>query len=110
MKTIIAITLTLIIPIPLYAQSLTWDANTETDMKDYGVYSCEIANCVVSKSAAMFKGYVNHPTVTFPLPVGREGMIAVTARDTALNESGLSVSIPFDGISPRVPVNPRRIP
>ena len=110
MKTIIALSIALILPCSDYAQLLTWDANTEVDMKDYGVYSCEIANCVVVKSTTMLKGYVIHPTVTFALPLAKEGSIAVTARDTSGNESGLSVSIPFDGLSPRAPVNPRRIP
>lgn len=100
----------LLIPFSLYAQSLTWNPNTETDMKDYGVYSCAPIGCAVVKSAAMFKGYVIHPSVIFPLPPGTQGNIAVTARDISLNESGLSVSLPFDLMAPQVPVNPRQVP
>ena len=110
MKTILALAFMLLIPFTLYAQSLTWDVNTEADMKDYGVYSCVPVGCLVVKSAAMLKGYVIHPTVTFILPPGTQGSIAVTARDTALNESGLSVSIPFDLLAPKAPVNPRQVP
>jgi len=110
MKTHIALALMLIIPVTLQAQVLTWDKNTEPDMKDYGVYSCEVSGCLVTKTPTMLRGYVNHPTVTFPLPLGKEGSIAVTARDVSGNESGLSVSIPFDLAPPKVPVNPRLAP
>lgn len=110
MKTILALACMLLMPFSAYAQSLTWNANTETDMKDYGVYSCSTVGCTVVKSSAMFKGYVNHPTVNFLLTPGTQGSIAVTARDLALNESGLSVSIPFDLVAPQAPVNPRQTP
>jgi hypothetical protein len=35
------------------------------------------------------------------------GSVAVSARDQSLNESVLSVPVPFDALAPAAPVNPR---
>ena len=93
------------------AETMSWDRNTEADMKDYQVYGCEVAGCVVAKTPAMLKGTILQPAVgakpSLALTLaGTEGNVAVTSRDLSLNESGLSVSVPFDKRAPQVPVNP----
>lgn len=94
------------------AATLTWDRNAETDMQDYQVWACFTPSCVVVKSAATLQpGTVVQPaTGVNPQYVidlaGREGSIAVSARDQSLNESGLSVPVPFDQKAPAVPANP----
>lgn len=98
------------IPMMGMAQTLSWDKNSEPDMKDYGVYMCFTPGCVVSKTPAMLQGFVTHPTTSFPMPLAKEGTAGVTARDTASNESPLSVPLPFDLLAPKTPVNPRQLP
>jgi hypothetical protein len=82
-------------------------------MKDYQVYACFTPNCVVIKSSSNFvAGAVIPQTATGVQPTytidlsGKEGAIAVTARDQTLNESGLSVAVPFDQKPPAAPANP----
>jgi hypothetical protein len=104
--------LVLVVFLPLTAQALTleWTRNTETDMKDYGVYSCSTVGCTVVVSPATQVATVPQPLVgvvpSWPIPAGTQGRIGVTARDTSLNESALSVTIPFDAVAPSIPVNP----
>lgn len=105
-KVLILATVLFLLPIAGQAQTLTWDANTEPDIKDYGVYMCFIPGCTVAKNATMLQSYVNHPTTTYPITALTEGRVAVTARDQTGNESGLSVSVPFDAKAPRIPTNP----
>lgn len=97
---------------PVWAATLTWDRNTEVDMRDYQVWACFSPNCVVVKSPGTLQpGAVVQPATGDPTYVidvtGREGSIAVSARDQSLNESGLSVPAPFDQRAPTIPVNPR---
>lgn len=95
------------------AATLTWDRNSETDMQDYQVWACFTPSCVVVKSAATLQpGTVVQPAAGVnPQYVidlaGREGSIAISARDRSLNESGLSVAVPFDQRPPANPANPR---
>lgn len=96
---------------PAFAGTLDWDRNTEADMDHYNVYACTDApGCTVLQTAAMKLGSVPQPAAgvvpAFPLPVA-EGMTAVSAVDHSANESGLSVSIPFDAKAPGVPAHPR---
>lgn len=95
------------------AAVLEWDRNSEPDMLDYQVWMCFTPSCVVVKAPAMLQpGTVAqpaagvNPSVVIDL-AGREGAVAISARDRALNESGLSVAVPFDRSAPLVPVNPR---
>lgn len=94
------------------AATLDWDRNTETDMKDYQVYACFTPSCVVIKNATMLQpGTVLQPAVgvkpSYVLDIaGKEGSAAVTARDQSLNESPLSVPVPFDQKAPLAPTNP----
>lgn len=96
------------------ATTLQWDRNTEPDMKEYKVYTCAPVPCTVIASQAKRVGIVPQPTVgaipQFVFPPLTEGMVAVTASDTSGNESGLSVSIPFDAKPPAIPANPRLVP
>lgn len=99
-------------PFMVFAATLTWDRNAEPDMKDYQVWACFTPNCIVTKSAAMLQpGNVLQPAVgtkpsyTIDL-TGKEGAIAISARDQSLNESGLSVAVPFDKVAPSIPTNP----
>lgn len=93
-----------------------WDRNTEGDMAFYNVYACTYVSpatsCTVVQNSAMKQpGNVAQPPVgTVPewtLPVGKNGVWAVSAVDSSVNESGLSVAVPFDTTAPAVPVNPR---
>jgi len=103
----------LLLPLPAFAATVDWDRNTETDMQDYQVWACFTKDCVVIKSAATLQpGTVLQPAVgvipSYTLNiVGLEGNVAVSARDTSLQESVLSVSAPFDAKAPGAPVNPR---
>lgn len=94
------------------AKDLVWDRNAETDMKDYQVWACETPNCVVLKTQANLKATIPQTAVgvvpKWTLPTTMlEGSLAVSARDQSLNESGLSVPVPFDQVAPVIPVNPR---
>lgn len=99
-------------PMLSLAATLDWDRNAEPDMKDYQVYACFTPSCVVIKSAAMLQpGAVLQPAVgvkpSYVLDVtGKEGAVAITARDQSLNESPLSVPVPFDQKAPLAPANP----
>jgi hypothetical protein len=103
--------LVIVLPLPAFALTLLWDRNTETDMDHYNVYLCLTAGCTVTQSSAMKQApAVPQPAAgivpTFALPAG-QGTVAVSAVDHAGNESGLSVSLPFDAQPPAIPVNPR---
>lgn len=94
------------------ASVLEWDRNSETDLKDYQVWICLTQNCVVIKSASTLQPTTVpqtavglKPTFTIDLS-GKEGSAAVTARDGSLNESELSVQVPFDFKAPSIPQNP----
>lgn len=102
----------LLVPSSVFATTLTWDRNSETDMRDYQVWACFTPNCVVVKSPSTLQtGVVLQPATGNPTYViditGREGSIAISARDQSLNESGLSVQVPFDQRAPIAPLNPR---
>lgn len=92
--------------------TLVWDRNSESDMKDYRVYACFTAGCILMQSPSMLVGTVTQ-TATGVLPsfvidvTGKEGKVAISSRDQSLNESGLSVAVPFDFLAPVVPLNPR---
>ena len=112
MKALSTLLAVLVLATPVMAKDLVWDRNTETDMQDYQVWACETVNCVVVKSQANLKATVPQtaagvsPKWTLPATL-LEGSIAVSARDQSLNESGLSVSVPFDQKAPAIPANPR---
>lgn len=91
-----------------FALTATWQKDTETDMKDYGVYMCFTKGCTVVKNLTMFQSYVSHVATvnpSFPIPPNTEGTVAVTARDLSGNESALSVPVPFDQAAPPPPVS-----
>jgi len=105
----------LLFPITGHAATLQWDRNTEADMKEYEVYTCTPnPTCTVLQTVATRIGVVSQPVVgvvpVFVLPPNTEGKVAVSASDVTGNESGLSVSIPFDAKAPVVPINPRLVP
>lgn len=90
---------------------LNWTRNVETDMSHYRVYACKVKGCVVSQSGPMLQpGAITQPPVgsspQWDLPVDTEGAAAVSAVDQSSNESGISVSVPFDRKAPAIPVNP----
>lgn len=91
------------------AATLSWDRNSEEDMKDYQVYGCFTKGCTVERSQAMLRSNpISQPEVgtipTFDIDLdGKEGALAVTARDTSGNESPLSVPLPFDRMAPASP-------
>jgi hypothetical protein len=94
------------------AATLEWDRNSESDMKDYQIWACFTPSCVVIKSSGTLQpGTIAQTTVgvkpTATLDIsGKEGSVAVTARDLSLNESGLSIAVPFDAKAPAAPTGP----
>lgn len=110
MKLLLASVL-LLCPISAFAATLTWDRNSEPDMQDYQVWACFTPNCVVIKSPGMLQpGTVVQPAVgakpTYTMDLaGKTGSLAVSARDTSLNESELSLPVNFDKLPPATPAN-----
>lgn len=113
MKTLLLLILLMALWLTSVAQAatLSWDRNSEEDMKDYQVYGCFTKGCVVERSQAMLRSNpVSQPEVgtvpTFDIDLdGKEGALAVTARDTSGNESPLSVPLPFDRMAPAIPTS-----
>lgn len=90
------------------ATEANWARNGEADVKEYNVYACQPSGCVATKNAAMKITPAIPQTAAgvrpkWALPVGMEGSVGVTAVDTAGNESGLSVPVPFDTKAPAIP-------
>jgi hypothetical protein len=91
---------------PVFALTATWKNNTEPDMKDYLVYMCKVKGCVVQQIPAQHVATVPFNAAVVPtwvMPSDIEGTLAVTARDTSGNESGLSNQVPFDLSKPSTP-------
>lgn len=89
-----------------FGAGIEWDRNTEPDMSKYNVKGCDTgASCTIDETVNL--GSVPQTIVgvkpSFTLPAGKEGKRAVTAVDTAGNESGLSNIINFDAASPANP-------
>lgn len=109
---ILAAALTLLSATAAQSATLDWDRNAEPDMKDYQVWACFTPSCVVIKNAASQFGapIPQSPSGVRPSSVidttGKEGAFAVSARDLSLNESGLSVAVPFDKVAPKTPTGP----
>lgn len=93
----------------VFALTLDWDRNTETDLQDYTVYACFTPGCTVAVQPALKIGTVPQSAVgvrpSFVLPPSSQGKVGVTASDTTGNQSGLSVTVPFDSLPPIPPVN-----
>ena len=91
---------------PAFALTATWKNNTESDMKDYVVYLCKVKGCVVQQDPAQQAAVIPFNAAVVPtwqIPNGFEGTLAVSARDTSGNESGLSNQVPFDTSKPGTP-------
>lgn len=93
------------------AETASWTGNAEPDVEAYKIYACEGAGCVVQRTPAMLRGTAPHVgagvTHTFAIDLtGKEGALAISARDFAQNESGISVSVGFDKASPSIPARP----
>ena len=93
------------------AETASWVGNPEPDVAVYEIYGCDGAGCVVTPSPDMLKGTVPHRGAgvkhTFTIDVtGKEGALAILARDAAKNASGLSVSVGFDRAAPAIPAPP----
>lgn len=113
MKTLLAIlSLSLLLVNLSPAATLEWDRNTEGDLKDYQVWACFTPSCVVIKSPSTLQATPVLQTLVGVKPslvmdiANKEGSVAVSARDTSLNESGLSVPLGFDNVAPAVPTGP----
>ena len=98
---------------PVEAKELFWDRNSEADMQDYQVFACETAGCVIPDPPlpSTLRATIAQPALgvqpTWTLPTTLTvGTLAVRARDTSSNVSGLSVQVPFDQVAPAVPRNP----
>ena len=100
----------MLLPVTVYAEIISVDRNSESDMASYNFYMCE-SPCTIAKIPAQLIGTSPQPIVsvrpslTYSL-ASKQGLVAVTAVDTTGNESGLSVAVPFDKKAPSAPVNP----
>lgn len=90
------------------AGNANWARNAEPDMAGYNIYVCLSPGCTASKTPAMKQGGMvpqsavgSRPSWT--LPTGLEGGFSVTAVDLSGNESGATVSVPFDQKAPATP-------
>lgn len=103
------------------AQTLGWDRNATTTVAatnttDYRVYGCFTVGCTVLRTDAMLQGAPVLQPASGVVPsmvldlAGRVGSLAVTARNAALVESGLSVALGFDLRTPSIPQNLRLLP
>ena len=93
------------------ADRVEWDRNTESDMSHYRIYLCQTLGCTVQQNSTMLQSTsVAQPPVGskpfYLLPATKEGSVAISAVDVSGNESGISVSVPFDLKAPLIPVNP----
>lgn len=93
------------------AATVSWTGNPEPDVEKYKIYACFTRGCVVQKTPEMLHATVPHlaagTTHTSQIDTtNREGNAAISAIDFAQNESGLSVSGPFDKAAPSIPVTP----
>lgn len=91
---------------PAFALTATWKNNTEPDMKEYVVYLCKVKGCTVIQDAAQQVAVVPFNAAVVPtwaIPTGIDGTLAVSAKDTSGNESGLSNQVPFDQSKPSTP-------
>lgn len=108
---VIFVLLCWLIASPVWAIAPTtfvWDRNTEIDMLEYRVYTCNSsATCIPNASI----GIVPQPAIgtipSFAIPAGSQGQAAVTAVDLVGNESGQSNIVSFDKQLPTNPLNLR---
>lgn len=113
MNTILSVLFMVVVLITgnLHAATLEWDRNPESDMKDYLVYACFTPSCVLVKSPSTLQpSPVVQPALgvkpSFVIDLSnKQGFIGVSARDQSANESGLSVPLPFDQVTPSIPAN-----
>lgn len=109
MKTLLFIAL-LSFPVSALAATLEWDRNGESDMASYSVYACFTKDCQPMLASGMHQGITQQtaagtkPTFVMDLS-GKEGAVAVTAKDKSGNESGFSVPLPFDKVAPSTPAS-----
>ena len=84
-------------------KSLVWNSNTETDMKEYRVYTCSVTPCLASGTPLAIVPHAVGPlTHSFVLP-HTDQYYVVYAVDTALNVSAPSVTIFANVIPPAAP-------
>lgn len=90
-----------------FAAELSWNRNTEDDMKQYHVYICKVKGCKASDIGADWMATipqvpVTQPTVKWTIPIGIDGGATVTAEDLAGNISAPAVPINFSTV-PNLP-------
>ena len=84
-------------------KSLVWNSNTESDMKEYRVYTCSVTPCLASGTPLAIVPHAVGPlTHSFVLP-HTDQYYVVYAADTALNVSAPSVTIFANVIPPAAP-------
>lgn len=104
----IACALALAPTIAAAATEANWARNGEADLLQYRVYTCLVKGCTAVKgatAAAVIPQTASGVRPKWDLPQGAEGALAVTAVDTSNNESGASVSVPFDTAPPAIPTD-----
>lgn len=96
---------------PVFAAELSWDRNTEDDMKQYHVYICKVKGCKASDIGADWMATIpqvpaTQPRVTWTIPIGIDGGATVTAEDAAGNISDPAVPLNFSTVPNLPPVAP----
>jgi len=101
-----------------FGQPIYWDANTESDMDDYGVYRADVDCTDPVPAPANCPGFVEVASVqqgpdpiqwTEPGPVvfvTQDYVYRVTARNTSGNESIFSDSLTLRWLNPNAPGKP----
>ena len=103
-----------LIPCISNAWMLVWDANTETDLAGYRIYTSMVDDPVAWELLKGSKQYIETVETCHTLdPMDEGNYYRVTAFDLVNNESGFSNSVYFDipeppdTIAPAIPGNPR---
>ena len=84
-------------------KTLAWNANTETDMKEYRLYTCSVTPCLGSGAPLATVAHTAGPaTFSFVLP-HTDQYYVVYAVDTALNVSAPSATVFANVVPPAAP-------
>jgi hypothetical protein len=109
MKEEIVVVILLCLPTLAHAQStevtLGWDANTETDLAGYRLYSSAVSGTYSGTPIATIQAGTEEHTVT--LEPGGDVYFVATAFDTSGNESGYSNEVQLDRTDPGSPTSLR---
>ena len=86
-------------------KTLVWNSNTESDMKEYRVYTCMVTPCLASGTPLAVVVHAVGPTThSFVVP-HTDQYYVIYAVDTALNVSAPSATVFANVVPPGAPAN-----